>query len=224
VVSRGQLPRFAWRCLLLILATASACSPHNTSNGQVCFPPDRLEAEEYAVLSAVICTEYVKEDVRLIVIKDRTCKVGPRLIENTRELMPDIPSGLLADFEAKNLRPSSLRQLLTLPTRYSLVPLEKLTPIFWLGEDRGWDLIHGPKNLIYRPDEGPRGWELFYQLYPHSQGIMTLSIPGFTEHMDSSLVYVGNQNDYLSGAGFIALLTKENGAWIIKREVILWVS
>jgi hypothetical protein len=138
--------------------------------------------------------------------------------------MPYTPPDLLADFEIKNAEGQTLRPLLTVPVRYSLVSPDKLAPIFWLGGDRSWDLIYGPKNLIRRPDEAPRGWDLFYQLYPHSQGVMTLSIPGFTSQMDTSLVYVANRSQNLAGRGFTAFLTKENGRWIIKKEVILWVS
>ncbi|KYK31890.1 MAG: hypothetical protein HXS48_07765 [Theionarchaea archaeon] len=67
-------------------------------------------------------------------------------------------------------------------------------------------------------------WFELYAKYPFSQGIMTLSRVGFNSEMNQALVYVGNQKEILSGAGYYVLLTKMNGVWIIQDKVMIWIS
>jgi len=47
---------------------------------------------------------------------------------------------------------------------------------------------------------------------------------GFNTENDKALVYVGNSEGGLAGAGYYILLVKENGAWVIKEEVMTWIS
>ncbi len=45
--------------------------------------------------------------------------------------------------------------------------------------------------------------------YPNSQGTMTLSRVGFNRNIKQALVYVGNQEGFLAGAGYYVLLVKK---------------
>jgi len=38
------------------------------------------------------------------------------------------------------------------------------------------------------------------------------------------LVYVGTLSHWLAGAGYIVLLKKVNGAWIVDQQVMTWIS
>jgi hypothetical protein len=38
------------------------------------------------------------------------------------------------------------------------------------------------------------------------------------------MVYVGEQGDWLSGAGYLYVLRKEGGIWRIRHQQMLWVS
>jgi len=60
--------------------------------------------------------------------------------------------------------------------------------------------------------------------YPNSQGTMTLSGVGFNRNINQALVYVGNPEGFLAGAGYYVLLVKEKGTWVIKQKLMTWIS
>jgi len=66
-------------------------------------------------------------------------------------------------------------------------------------------------------------WELFYQKFPKSQGIIYLSRVGFDAGRTQALVYFGNPTSATSGMGWYVLLEKKAGTWTIKREIWMWV-
>jgi len=68
------------------------------------------------------------------------------------------------------------------------------------------------------------GWQLFYEIYPGTPGITTLSRVGFNATLDQALVYVGTLSHWLAGAGYYVLLKKVNGAWIVDQQVMSWIS
>ena len=68
------------------------------------------------------------------------------------------------------------------------------------------------------------GWQLFYEIYPGTAGITTLSRVGFNATLDQALVYVGTLSHWLAGAGYYVLLKKVNGAWIVDQQVMSWIS
>jgi hypothetical protein len=68
------------------------------------------------------------------------------------------------------------------------------------------------------------GWDVFYADYPGAPGITTLSRVGFNDAMDQALVYVGTQSHWLAGAGYIVLLVKVEGVWVIDQQVMTWIS
>lgn len=68
------------------------------------------------------------------------------------------------------------------------------------------------------------GWDEFYKKYPDSQGILTLSKVGFNKKLNQSLIYYGNQSNWLAGTGYLVFLTKKNNIWKIKKEIMIWIS
>jgi hypothetical protein len=68
------------------------------------------------------------------------------------------------------------------------------------------------------------GWQLFYEQYPGTPGITTISQVGFNVNFDQALVYVGTMSHWLAGAGYFMLLNKVNGAWIVDQQVMSWIS
>jgi hypothetical protein len=66
-------------------------------------------------------------------------------------------------------------------------------------------------------------WELFYQKYPKSQGLISLSRVGFDAGRTQALVYFGNPTSATSGKGGYLLLEKRAGTWTIKRDIWMWV-
>ncbi|HSV43940.1 MAG TPA: hypothetical protein VLJ10_05230 [Candidatus Bathyarchaeia archaeon] len=74
-------------------------------------------------------------------------------------------------------------------------------------------------------DQGD-GWDKFYQLYPESPGIITLSRPGFSADETLAVIYIGNQSHWLAGHGGIRIYRKKDGKWVDEREGLgpSWVS
>ena len=71
---------------------------------------------------------------------------------------------------------------------------------------------------------GVDGWDTFYQKYPGSSGIVTLSKVGFNKEMNQALVIMGVQRGRVFGIGELYLLQKENNAWRIQKAAMLWIS
>ncbi len=78
-------------------------------------------------------------------------------------------------------------------------------------------------NAIFS-QESEDGWELFYKKYPDSQGLMTLSAVGFNFAYTSAVVYMGNQSHWLAGAGYMIVLEKRDGKWVIIDQQMIWIS
>jgi hypothetical protein len=157
------------------------------------------------VYRALIEARYIQNNTQLIVIQDHTDVEIPDLnegIENLIQNLPGLTTEMITKFKLKNQRSWALKPLFNLTTA-----------TFLLGEDEF-------QQIFMEQD----GWERFYNQFPSSQGIMTLSRVGFNAKMNKALVYVGNQSHGLAGGGFYLLLVKENGSWKVEAEDMVWIS
>jgi hypothetical protein len=68
------------------------------------------------------------------------------------------------------------------------------------------------------------GWNFFRQQFPDSCGILQISQPGFSGDQKQALLEIGQQQDWLWGAGICFLCEYEGGAWKIIKKVGTWVS
>lgn len=68
------------------------------------------------------------------------------------------------------------------------------------------------------------GWKDFYQKYPKSAGYWEFSRPGYNQANDEALLYVSHSCGWLCGTGHLYLLSKQNGHWVVKNRVMLWIS
>ena len=179
---------------------------------------DALRVDEYAVYSALIKAKYTKGlhftgneyvfgQVQIIVIMDHTSLnesaedgIG-KTLEWVHENMPAIAQETLDNFHTRNVQEHPLDDFFDLEIKLVFMSEEEVEE-------------HFQKD----------GWLEFYEIYPFSQGIMTLSKVGFNSEMNQALVYVGNQSSWDSGAGYYVLLFKENNVWIIQDEVVIWIS
>ncbi len=67
-------------------------------------------------------------------------------------------------------------------------------------------------------------WKAFYEKYPNSQGVMTLSNVGFDPEMKRAFVYVANTRGSLNGVGLYIVLEKQDGVWRVKEKATGWMS
>jgi hypothetical protein len=154
---------------------------------------------------------FVKEGVKTIVIEKHTTFYDYRsiwqkredyirvLLEQLRPLSPDT----LEDLEKRNKEQSELGFRLNLTLTYVLLDKQ------------------APTNT---PEAYAEQWRSFYDKYPDSPGIISLSRVGFNAHRDQAIVYAANICGGLCGKGYYVLLTMSSKGWKVERDLMLWIS
>lgn len=72
--------------------------------------------------------------------------------------------------------------------------------------------------------KGHDGWEMFYKKYPQAAGFWSFSLPGYNHDGTEALLSVSHSCGWLCGTGHLYLLRKENGKWIVRNRLMLWIS
>ena len=175
-------------------------------------PVDATEAEEYAVLSALIRQEYVADGTRTVFILDRSFPLFPQFIRQAPDLVPGISPEMVSDFEARNADRHGLRLLLDLPVRYVLVPAPEIQ--VWSGEvTRPCDTIYGPPVVLRRLPDCPRDFlRVWSPRYSDPPGLLFMSLPGFSPSNDHAVVYIRRLR-HGSTSQNLYNMEKVNGLW-----------
>lgn len=168
--------------------------------------------EEYRVYSAVLNSLYIGEETKLIVMQDSTdifplYDTRDSTLNKMKNLIKKHFKGIhpstIDDFVKKNKKRHKIEKKLFIRTKYTLISDKEIAEIF----------------------KDTQGWDRFYKLYPHSQGILTFSRVGFNPNMNQAVLYAGNQAHFFCGKGILIFLIKnKKGEWIIKNTVLLWIS
>jgi hypothetical protein len=116
--------------------------------------------------------------------------------------LKDISNETLNSYLARNAQPSQLSPDMNLGMDYILLSADELAEI---SSQSNWG-------------------ELLNEKYPNSHGYTVFSRVGFNNSLDQALIYVGNVAGPLMGAGFYYLMEKKNGEWIIREQVMVWIS
>jgi hypothetical protein len=174
------------------------------------------EDEKYAVYSALIRDMYVAEGTNLLVIGQETGCLRPSddvrteelrgLMEEcvTRELCEVTPA-VIDNFRGNAMNCRLLDRRLDIPVKYVLVSDRELESLF-------------------RKNEVGDAWERFYNKYPKSSGIISLSNVGFNPEMSQAFVATSRGCGGLCGAGYYVSLKKENGVWRVYSKTMTWIS
>lgn len=85
-------------------------------------------------------------------------------------------------------------------------------------------LLSSEEHEKFFKKKGPGGWATFYKKYPKSSGFWSFSPVGYDALSAEALVYVGHHCGGLCGTGHLVLLAKENGSWVVKNRLMLWIS
>jgi hypothetical protein len=117
--------------------------------------------------------------------------------------MHDLEQSTAENFSARNVTTTPVSPDMELGAEYVLVSQEEMSQIFSQNRD---------------------GWVLFYERYPNTPGITTLSRVGFNEPLDQALVYIGTMSHWKAGVGYYVLLSKVNGSWLVEQQVMTWIS
>ena len=103
---------------------------------------------------------------------------------------------------ARNAQPGQLSPNMNLGMDYALLGTDELAEI----------------------SSQPNWGELLVETYPNSHGYTIFSRVGFNNSLDQAVIYVGNVAGPLMGAGYYYLMEKKNGEWVIKEQVMAWIS
>lgn len=70
------------------------------------------------------------------------------------------------------------------------------------------------------------GWDKFNKMFPNSTGTIEFSRVGFDPDHTTAFVYMGNQRDWLVGAGYYFILKKDasSGKWFISGQALAYIS
>lgn len=167
--------------------------------------PADIEKEEQAVYSSFF-TNYPET---VVILQETSTGFLPSSDDELQERMEYIASGLpgasqetLNDFHERNRRqPSQLSSEMQLGVEYVLFSTEELSSIM----------------------NQPNGWDALYEKYSPS-GYVQLSRVGFNKTLDQAILYVGSVAGPMMGGGNYYLMAKNDGQWVIKEQVLAWVS
>ena len=184
----------------LIAVLLLAASPMAASQ-----PGSEPDSEEYAIYSLVL-NELKMINESYIVVNDHTIAdrkpftpIKERLQSANRQVRGGLPQQIRNDFETKN------QNRYRLEDRFDL----SVKKVF---------LSQAEIDKLVLPE-----WIDFLKKYP-AHGLIELSRVGFNASRDRALVYVGSQGGPKSGAGFMVLLSKKSGHWVIDQKVFAWLS
>ena len=193
------------RSLIVVLAflvAACAGSPTPVSTPSTA----QIDTEEQAVYAALLRNLYTASNYALM---DTTATGMSGVTDTGTSLdrmlldMHDLERSTAESFSTRNATTTPVSPDMVLGVEYVLVSQEEMSQIFSQNRD---------------------GWVLFYERYPDTPGITTISRVGFNESLDQALVYIGTMSHWLAGAGYYVLLGKVNGAWIVEQQVMTWIS
>jgi hypothetical protein len=163
---------------------------------------------EYRVLSAYTAGEFVGEErVRQIVIFNETVggaktALGMAGLNNVIGLRTAHGQVYRAFLDA-NLHTSSFHRSFILPVPYQIVTSKEMQAIFETPGDT---------------------WGRYYEKYPNSAGVLSLSRVGFNSDGNQAAFYIANSCGGLCGSGYFVIMEKVNSNWKVVQEIQVWVS
>jgi hypothetical protein len=184
--------------LVLLLCSCSPGSPKPTAT-----PPPSIEAEEYAVYSALVQQNPIGYNLgSSFVVREQTV-ADLDMFERTLENVHRLPSSLVDSYRSRNAASYTLSPNLDVEQDYVLMPQEEFDEIF---------------------RKGGSVWTRFQARYPEASGLVIFSRVGFDANEDKALATMGYRCGDLCGAGGLYLLVKEDGSWKVQEELMAWQS
>lgn len=206
--------------LLCLIATFNflACSSSTSLQSQFAKTKTKIavddssELNQYAVYDALITDESLVKEVfgksSLLVIIERTntdYRDDPMLntvLANVQKRLPSLSKAMIDDFHAKNKTRVPLKDSFTVSLKRIFITDEELKKIL----------------------EDKINWKAFYEKYPNSQGVMTISNVSFNSEMKRAFVYIANTRGSMNGVGLYIVLEKQDSVWRVKEKAVGWMS
>ena len=67
-------------------------------------------------------------------------------------------------------------------------------------------------------------WDAFYKKYPHTDGFLAVSLPGYSADHSVAIVFISRGSGGKSGDGELLMLVKKQNKWTVKEFLAGWVS
>ena len=206
--------------LLMLVVGLSSC---NRAHRPIA-PAANLGADEYNVFSGYVADTFGRRD------KEQDSKQPGKLIflsmtqsgdddllpdenghpvplektaESLRKKAPALQRATIDSFRTANSQQAFLHRSIRSPIDYELVTSAQLEPIFC-------------KHC--------GDWPEYYKRFPGASGIVTWSRVGFNSDGTQALFYESYRCGGLCGTGRYVLMEKKNGSWMIRTDIVVWVS
>jgi hypothetical protein len=160
-----------------------------------------LEKEEQAVYSSF----FGSNPGTVVILEDTSTNISSddpqQSIDYIKSGLPSASKETLNNYLDRNSQPGQLSPDMQLGVNYVLLSTDELSTIM----------------------KQTNGWDAFYAKYSHS-GYTQFSRVGFNSTLDQAVIYVGGMAGPLMGSGFYYLMEKKDGQWVIKEQVMAWIS
>ena len=161
-----------------------------------------IEKEEQAVYSFFVGGG----ERTVLILQDTSADISAndpqKSLDYIRSGLPSLSDEALDNFVQRNQQSGPLASDMELDVDYILLSTEELSEIT---RQSNWG-------------------EVITQKYPGSYGYTMFSRVGFNNTLDQAVIYVGSMAAPLMGSGFYYLMEKKNGAWVIKEQIMAWIS
>ncbi len=168
-----------------------------------------IEYEVYSsVISSIISSDFSHTSVNKIVINQLTSNQTIcynsyyDCFQNFKNYSLNNDSMLVDDFKNKNAKAYKLENKFSIPQTVILISSDELNKIF----------------------QNEKGWDSFYEKYPNSSGVISISRVGFNRNQTQAILGFSYQAGMLWGKGYRIFLTKDEGKWMVKEQGLMWVS
>ena len=193
---------------LFLFAFLTSCSDDNDPKQFSLDQPSAIDAEDYAVYTAVISSK----GSGAFLLKQKTA-FGMSFMESDNSYVltslsegnPGFEPEMVTTLIDNNVNPLFLDYSFPISsTHVILVPQAEL-------------------NYIFNTDSD-NDWMQFYNTFPNANGFNQFSAVAYNADKTKALLETGNVCGSLCGLGTLFYLEKENGVWIIKKTVDTWIS
>lgn len=192
---------------LFFFAFLTSCSEDNEPKQFSLDQPSAIDAEDYAVYTAVISSFNSSN----VVITQKTAfgmsfmMADDNYVYALSEGNPGFEPEMVTTLIDNNVNPLFLDYSFPISsTHVILVPQAEL-------------------NYIFNTDSD-NDWMQFYNTFPNANGFNQFSAVAYNADKTKALLETGNVCGSLCGLGTLFYLEKENGIWIIKKTVDTWIS
>lgn len=177
--------------------------------------PCELNSEDYAVFGGLLAGIGGPED------PEEAWRGREFLIEDSTAMVEDAPWARAGSgFRSESKEAPAKETFADLKAKIH----DRCPVVSGFGEPNQYKMVSS-KEIEEFFTRGPgRGWEGFYKKYPNAAGFWQFSRPGYNMTHDEAVLYVSHSCGRLCGTGHLYLLRKENGQWVVKNRVMLWIS